>query len=212
MCIYQGHFQLQINTPLVLCWEFVVAWLQINHNDHVYDNKESYHTGQQCGSLCLYDVWQQWSSTGQRNVINQACKYLLVRLSHCWFSFFMGFFDDKKRHIFQMGCIKIEQKHEILKYPPVFHQWKGNLAEKIRLFHCLLQSCVGNDNLIWSDLSSHGSPEQYCQTCHYFVYCWVLFCCHQTEYIHKYICIYTKTPHFLYILNNVHYSGFISYI
>lgn len=27
--------------------------------------------------------------------------------------------------------------------------------------------------------------------------CWVLFCCHQTEFTHKYICIYTKTTHFL---------------
>lgn len=27
--------------------------------------------------------------------------------------------------------------------------------------------------------------------------CWVLFCCHQTEIAHKYICIYTKTTHFL---------------
>lgn len=42
--------------------------------------------------------------------------------------------------------------------------------------------------------------------------CWVLFCCHQTEFTHKYICIYTKNPHFVYLLKNVHYSCFISYI
>lgn len=41
--------------------------------------------------------------------------------------------------------------------------------------------------------------------------CRVLFCYHQTEFTHKYICIYTKkTPPFLYLLKNVHYSCFIS--
>lgn len=41
---------------------------------------------------------------------------------------------------------------------------------------------------------------------------WGLFCCHQTDFTHKYICIYTKISHFRYLLKNVHNCCFISYI
>lgn len=111
-------------------------------------------------------------------------KYLLKGWTHCWFSFFffMGFIDNNR------NTLSFKMGDELCHYFMVM------ISPPVDLLN-------NNCPIILYAVDTLGNNH-----------CWVLFYCHQTEFTHNYICIYTKTPHFLYVLKNVHCSCFISYI